>query len=211
MAIEAGSLIAVTVGGTMFENSWMNVWTFRVEGEVGSPSAANIAEAIWNGFKTPYRALVANIHTSAFQYVKIREMDSLTGEYGEFPIPSGEAAGTGGTSATTYLSTFTAAGIRFTVGSRVTRPGQKRIPGQRAEDQNSFVWTAADLAKLNTFGTAALANAILGAPAAGTEVSLVVVSVDRTTGLPVANQDVTGFIVNQSPTSQVSRKAGVGA
>lgn len=211
MAIGAGSLIEVNIGGRIFSQQWMNSWTFVVVGEVGSPSAANIGEAIWNDLKTNYRALVATSHASAFEYVKVREMDSLTGEYGEFAIPSGERAGTGGTTATTLEPPFVAAGIRFTVATRVTRPGQKRIPGQRAEDENSGLWTTAYLTKLQTFAQNALDCEVLGTPAVGTEVDLVVVKTDPATGLPLAHQEVIGFVANTAITSQVSRKIGTGA
>ena len=210
MAIGAGSLIQVTIGGTMLANAWMNVWTFEVVGETGNPTAAEWGEAIWNDCKTNYRALVANVHTAAFQYVKVREMDSLTGEYGEFSIPSAEQVGTGGTSATTYLPTFTAAGIRLTVATRVTRPGQKRVPGQRAEDISTHNWQAAYLTKLGTFAANMVGMGVLGIPAVTSEVKLSIVSLDRVSGLPVAHQPVTGYLVNPLVTSQVSRKAGVG-
>ena len=210
MAIGAGSLIEVVIGGVIQFETWMNNWTFVVEGEVGSPTAANIGEAIWNDFKTPYRALISSAHTTAFQFVRVREMDSLTGEYGEFAIPTGEQAGTGPTSSTTYLPLFNAAGIRLTVGTRVTRPGQKRIGGQRGEDISSIQWTSAYMTKLTTFGDAFMAIDTLGAPAVGTEVHLVVVRIDPNTHLPTAHQLVTGYLVNPYVTSQVSRKQGVG-
>lgn len=210
MAIGAGSLIEVQIGGTMFNQRWMNNWTFRVVGEIGSPSAANIGEAIWNGIKVNYRALVANVYGSAFEFVKVREMDSATGEYGEFAILTAERGGTGGTSAVSYEATFVAAGIRLTVGSRVTRPGQKRIPGARAEDSNSSMWMPAYITKLNTFANDVVSLGVLGTPAVGTEVRLVVVKTDPVSGLPLAHQDVIGFLVNPAQTSQVSRKLGVG-
>lgn len=210
MAIGAGSLIEVVVGGNMLNTTWMNNWTFEVVGETGSPSAENIAEAIWNDIKTPYRALVSAVYTSAFQFVRIREMDSATGEYGEFSVPSAEQAGSGPTSTSTYLPLFNALGIRFTVGTRLTRPGQKRIPGARGEDINTLVFNAAYLAKADTFAQAMLDCQVLGSPAVATEVRLSVVRLNPATGLPAAHQPVTGFLVNPNVTSQVSRKPGVG-
>lgn len=210
MAIGAGSLIEITVGGQIQAEHWQNNWTHQVDGELGSPTAANIGEAWWNSVKTAYRALVSSAHTTAFQFVRVREMDSLTGEYGEFAVPTAEQPGTGPTSSTTYLPAFNAAGIRLTVGTRVTRPGQKRIGGQRGEDISSNAWVPAYMTKLVAFGDAFMTMSTLGAPAVGTDLQLVVVRIDPNTHLPVAHQDVTGFLVNPYVTSQVSRKRGVG-
>lgn len=211
MAIGAGSLIEVSIGGTMFNQLWMNNWTYEVAGELGGPTAANWGQAIWDAIKTPYRALVANIYGAAFQFVKVREMDSLTGEYGEYAIPAAEQGGTGGTSTVSYEATFVAAGVKLVVATRVTRPGQKRIPGARAEDSNSSMWQPAYVTKLNTFMNAVLTMGTLGSPALGSEAHLAVVRVDRETGLPTAHQPVVGYLVNPAQTSQVSRKLGVGA
>jgi len=210
MAIAAGSLVEFQIGGVMQSQNWMNVWTFVVVGELGDATPAEWGEALWNHIKTNYRALVSAGHPTAFQFVRVREMDSLTGEYGEFAIPVIEQPGTAPTSTTTYLPIFNSAGIKFTVSTRLTRPGQKRIPGQRGEDISSIQWVPAYLTKLETFGQMMDDSLTLGAPALGSELQLAVVSVDRTTGLPTAHQEVTGHLVNPYVTSQVSRKFGVG-
>jgi len=210
MAIDSGSLISVTIGGVVQAQQWMNVWTFKVGGTLSTPTAGQIGEALWNDFTTDYRALISSAHSAAFQFVRVRELDSLTGDYGEYAVPVGEQAGTLAVSTTTYLPSFNAAGIRLTVGTRVTRPGQKRIPGQRGEDISSLQWVSAYLTRLATFATTATSVALLGAPVAGTELQPVVVSIDRTTGLPTASQNVIGYVVNPYVTSQVSRKIGRG-
>lgn len=210
MAIGAGSLIEIISGGVIQGQNWMNVFTYVVDGEIGSPTAANYGEAWWNHVKTTYRALITSAHTTAFQYVKVREMDELTGEYGEYAVPTGEQAGTGPTSSTTYLPLFNAAAIRLTVGTRVTRPGQKRIPGQRGEDISSIQWVSSYITKLDAFGAVIAASASLGAPAAGTQIDPVVVKRDPSTGLPITYQAVTGWLTNPYVSSQVSRKFGKG-
>lgn len=210
MAIGAGSLIEVTIGGSIHGQTWMNVHTYRVVGEIGDVSPAAWGEAIWNDLKGSLRPLVSSAHLSAFQWARVREMDSLTGEYGEFPIPPAEWPGTGTASAGGVAPPFVAAGIRLTVSTRVTRPGQKRIPGASEGDMNSAAWESAYLTKLNTHGFALSTPSTLGAPALGSEVQPVVVSRDPASGLPTAHQNVTGYLSNPYITSQNTRKVGRG-
>lgn len=210
MAIGAGSLIEVAVGGMIFSQTWMNVHTFRVVGELGDVSAGAWAEAIWNDLKTTLRPLISAAHTSAFQFSRCRELDVLTGEYGEYGIPPGERAGTGPSGGGGTTPPFVAAGIRLTVGTRLTRPGQKRIPGADETEMNSASWESAYMTKLNSHGFALSQASTLGAPALGSEIQPVVVSKDPLTGLPVAHQDVIGYVTNPYVTSQNTRKIGRG-
>ena len=211
MAITAGSLVEFAVGGHLSGQLWMNAWTFRVVGELLTPTASEWGQAYWNHVKVNYRALVASVHSAAFEFVKVRELDDAAGEYGEFAIPTSERAGTGTTGAGGILPIFAAASTRLTVATRVTRPGQKRISGQDEVDANGNSWEVAYQTKLNTFYTGVTGHITLGAPAAGSELQMVVVRKDPNTGLPVAHQDVTGFLVNPYISSQVTRKVGRGA
>lgn len=210
MAIGANSLVEFAVGGHLAGQLWMNTWTFKVEGETGNPSPSEWGNAFWNHVKVNYRALVASAHGAAFEFVKVREMDSAAGEYGEYAIPSGERAGTGTTGSGGTLPVFNAAATRLTVATRATRPGQKRISGQDEADANSNSWETAYQTKLNTFYTGITGLITLGAPAALSEIRMVVVRKDSATGLPVAHQNVTGFLVNPYISSQVTRKIGRG-
>lgn len=211
MAIGAGSLVEITVVGDLGSDQWMNVFTYVVVGELGSPTAANIGEAFWNAVKDTYRPIVSSGWGSAFREVRVREMDDPMGEFGVWAIPSGERAGTGTAGAGGRLPSFNAAGIRLTVGSRVTRPGQKRIPGADEADANSQAWEGSYMTVLEAFADVIDSNQVLGSPAVGTEISPVVVRRDPATGLPVAHQPVIGHVVNPYITSQVSRKIGRGS
>lgn len=211
MAIGAGSLLEIKLAGAVFGQQWMNVWTYRVVGELGSPSPANWGNAWWNALKAAYRPLIASVHGAAFLTVSVREMDDPDGEYGVFPVPVGENAGTATTGAGGVVPPFVAAGIRYTVSTRLTRPGQKRIPGQDEAVMNGNTWETAYATVLNTFGAASSIALVLGSPALGSEIKPVVVKKDPVTGLPVAHQDITGYLVNSYVTSQVSRKMGRGA
>jgi hypothetical protein len=211
MAIGAGSLIEVSVGGTIFSQQWMNVHTFRVVGEIGNPTAGEWGEAIWNDLKATLRPLVSAAHGGAFVFARVREMDDATGEFGEYAIPPGERAGTGPIGAGNVAPPMLAAGIRLAVSTRVTRPGQKRIPGADETEMNGATWEAIYMTKLNAHGAVLASHSTLGAPALGSEVAPVVVRKNPTTGLPTAHQDVTGFVVNPNITTQNSRKIGRGS
>lgn len=211
MAIGAGSLVSLTVGGLMDDQEVMNVYTYRVVGELGSPDPVHIAEAFWNEVKVVARPLVSVRWTQAFQFVRIRELDSLTGEYGEYSIPSGERPGSLGSGSDELLPTFVAAGFKLSVGSRVTRPGSKRFSGATEGALGDGFWTVSYRAQLDLMGAFLADSLNLIAPALGTELEPVVVRMNRVTGLPTANQPVVGYVLNVRPTSQVSRKVGHGS
>lgn len=210
MAIGAGSLIEVAIGGAIFSQQWMNVYTYLVVGELGSPTASDWGEALWNDLKATLRPLVSAAHDGAFVYARVREMDDPAGEYGEYAVPVGERGGTLSWSGGDVLPPMLAAAIRLTVGTRVTRPGQKRIPGADEAQMANAIWVPGYLAALNAHGFALTQPSTLGAPALGSEVQPVIVSRDRVTGLPQAHQAVTGYVVSSYVTTQNTRKVGRG-
>lgn len=211
MAIGAGSLLEFKLQGALFGQVTLNMFTYRVVGELGDVTPPQWGNAWWNAIKTTLRPLVASVHGAAFITVSVREMDDPAGEYGVFSIPVGETAGTGATGAGGVLPPFNAAGIRFLVATRITRPGQKRISGQDESYMNGSGWETSYATALNNFAAIAAAPMTFGAPALGSQVQPIVVKKDPATGLPVAHQDVTGYLVNGTVTSQVSRKIGRGA
>jgi hypothetical protein len=174
-------------------------------------NCTQVAEALWNDVKVKWRAAVWDYTSYRFKSVFCEEIQGSLG-FGEYPIPAGEQPGTRGPAAgTDDFPPFVAAGVRLTVASRVTRPGQKRFWGANETDQMSGVWGATYLGLLNTLMANWVAARDLGAPAALVGVIPQVVSYDRITGLPTARQDVTGYLINTSVTTQNSRKYGHGA
>jgi len=89
MAIGAGSLLEISLVGDVYSQTWMNVWTYRVVGELGDVNPAQWGNAWWNHVKATYRPLIASVHGAAFLEVRVREMDDPAGEYGVFPVPVG--------------------------------------------------------------------------------------------------------------------------
>ena len=211
MAIGAGSLLEVTLVQAFLGNAQvLNVFQYAVGGSFGTVSAANWGEAWWNHVKTPMRA-ICSANASPFRAVRVREMEDPVGAYGEFGIPTGEWAGTRTPPAGDWLPMFVGAGVRLSVATRVTRPGQKRFSYLTEADCDGTLLLTAYSTLLNTLMTTLAANMVLGAPALAAELQPVVVRKDPTTGLPTASQPVTGYIISNNVTSQVSRKAGRGA
>lgn len=210
MGIVADSNVEITMKMFYGNVEQYNVWQYRVATFTGVPSAANIAEGWWNHVKSTYRALVTTGYGSVFQSVLIREMDSPTGDYAEYAVPTAERAGTRtDTAANTYATTFTAVGVRLSVGTRVTRPGQKRFGFITESDLNSNQIETAYLNLITSHMNVMAADMLLGSPAAGVVLRPYVIRKDPT-GAVVTGQRVTGFIVNPFATSQVSRKLGRG-
>lgn len=210
MAITTGTRISITMLMNLHQQDIMNVWSYNVLELVGTPTAVNYGEAWWNHVKTVYRSLAIAGFGNVFKAVRVTELGNSAGEYGEFPIPTGEQAGTrANPTDAQFTPLFTAAGIRLTVGTRLTRPGQKRIPFLLQEDAVSQDITPGFISLLNTFMGTMKTNMTLGAPAAGVVLVPSVVGLNPD-GSVRASQVVTGYVIDTVTTTQVSRRVGRG-
>lgn len=191
-------------------SSLFNVFQYWCLAGTVTATGADLGEAWWNHVKAVYRGLVVGSWGPFFDSVVSRDLTDPLGLFGEFAIPSAERAGTRATpTASQWLPTFNAVGVRLAVGERTTRPGQKRLAILAEEDVVGQDVQAGILALVNSWGLVMTANMLLGAPAALTSLDPIVVRKDAT-GAVVANQPITGFVVNPRVTSQVSRKYGRG-
>lgn len=170
-----------------------------------------LGEAYWNHVKAAWRALVPAGASNTFQSVLIEEVGGIL-SFGEFAIPTLEKSGTRSNQAGDESPSFVNVGIRYTVATRLTRPGQMRIP---------FLYEADTLQNSVQSGFLTLCNALAD-----------VYDTDMTLGVPVATavlrmqvtrqpdpknpatwtyQPVVGHVTNGLVTSQISRKAGRGS
>lgn len=210
MAITTGSKISVTLNMTTAGYVAQNVWSYNVLELVGTPSASHYGEAWWNHVKVAYRSIAALGWGASFKSVRVLELGSSVGEYGEFSIPAGEQTGTRANPVDADVTpVFLAAGVRLTVPTRVTRPGQKRLPFLTQADQASQDISVAFKALVATMMDTMTANMTLGAPAAGVVLVPSVVGLNSD-GTIRASQVVSGYVVADKVTSQLSRKAGSG-
>lgn len=210
MAITTLSKIRVSCVYNLANMVGMNTFDYNVLEIIGTPTADHYAQAWWNHVKTNFRALVGSSFGAVLMSVKVRELGNSVGEYGEYAIPTAEQTGTR-TPPTdqTPAPVFNAAGVRLTVGTRLTRPGQKRFPFLYRDDLNSQVLATAYSTPLATLMGTLTSNMTLGAPAAGVVLVPHVVSLNPDGSIRAA-QLVTGYLINQNATSQVSRKLGRG-
>lgn len=212
MALSTGSIIRATVNMTLLQQRVANVFDFRITAFAPQTTAAQIAEGLWQDVKTTYRALAGDVLPSTFDSVQVEELFDPAGAFGEYPIPAGERTGTRTfAQATQYAPSFNAVGVKFTVGSRLTRPGQKRVPFLTELDTVSNAVDPAFLALVNAWALNVSSGIVLPIPALGTSLQMVIVGVTPTGALDSQRvQDVTGFVINPNVSSQVSRKAGRG-
>lgn len=211
MAIGAGSLIEIALSQRQSSQELLNVFQYEVTSGVVGVGAQHIAEAWWAHVSSVYRAIVPELVPDAFNQVSVRELDDPSGEYAVYGIPTAQRSGTRTSTGTSnFLPPFNSCGIRLTVGTRVTRPGQKRLAFLTEVDSNGLVIDDGYLALARLWAERITAAATLGAPAALMVLQPVIVRKNPETGLPIAHQNVTGFVINSAPTSQVSRKIGHG-
>lgn len=212
MPIVEGSLLEFAVRMQGPAGQVMNVYQFAIEGQAADPDVTDIAEAFWNHISAEYRALVWVGFGNVFRDVLVRELEDPQGAYGVYSIPIAQQVGNRSNLSAPIepMPPFSSCGVRLTVGSRVTRPGQKRLGWLvEADNQNGilqepYVSLASDLMNKLT------GPILLGAPAALTSLTLMVVSKD-TRGAPVASQRVTGYNINTFITTQNTRKYGRGS
>jgi len=210
MAITEGTLLEITLGMRFQESVLMNVYAYEVTGTFTGIAAVNVAEAWWNSVKNVYRNCIRASEAIGFRTVMLRELNNPAGEFAEWNIPTGEQQGTrSGVSSSEFLPQFNAGGFRLTVGTRLTRPGQKRIPGLVEEDSVAGVLSSAYTAVLEALAAVVDGPLTLGVPALGMDLQPIICSKDAT-GAVVAHQNVVGHVLNPYVTSQVSRKVGRG-
>lgn len=210
MTITTASLLEISLIMQHGSSAAYNVWQYGVDAMLGTPSAPEIGAAWWAAVGTAYRDVALTGYPAQFLTVRVRDMSDALGDYGEFPVPTDEQHGTRTLAdGYQYATSFIAAGVRLAVATRVTRPGQKRIPFVYEGDLDGNALESGITAKLETLFDIMAADLTLGSPALGTILQPIVVSKD-TTGAVVASQPVVGYVINTFATSQVSRKFGRG-
>jgi hypothetical protein len=206
------SLIKTTLRWTFLSQQCQTVQYYEPDGAAFlTADMVGVLEAYWNDIKTAWRALI--IESALFTF------DSLLGEevgggasFAEYAVPTEESMGTRAQGTLgSFLPSFMACPVRLTVGTRLTRPGQKRLPGlsDGDVDQNTVLSAYRTLAedvavKYGEFIT-------LGAPVALGVLHPRVVSLSGSPPQVVSSQRVTGYLVGVNPTTQNSRKLGRGS
>lgn len=178
---------------------------------LGGINAAQIGEAWWNDVKAAWRGLAPTDATIvSFNSVLVEELNGSAG-YGEYAIPLAEQTGLrGAIPLGNFLPSYTAVGVRLSVDTRVTRPGQKRFPFLTEGDVTGNQALAAFLLLVEAVALEYSSVLTLGAPAAATDLTPIVVKYDPVTLAELARQPITGHVINPMLTSQVSRRFGHG-
>lgn len=210
MAFSAGALVELTMVARVGSNRLMNVFGYEVVGSFPGVTGVQLGEAWWNDVKTVYRSLVYATAGWVYESVLVRELNNPVGELAEFTVPLAEQQGTRTAPANAdFLPIFNSVGVRLAVGTRTTRPGQKRVWGLTESDNDSNILGSVFKGIVTTWATHMVSNIILGSPATAMEIDPQVFRKDAA-GAVIAQQPVTGFVVSDIITSQVSRRLGRG-
>lgn len=211
MALAQFDLIEIVMNMRAQGQETLNIWQYSIQSIPVTVTAVQLAEGWWNHVKATYRALQLATQPDTFISVRVRELNDPTGDYAEFDVPTAEKLGLrANPSQNELLPSFNAAGVRLVVGSRVTRPGQKRIPFLVESDNVAGTIQASFKTLLTSHMNVMSVPMVLGAPAALTDLYPIVTKKDQF-GTVSAYQFVTGYIINNNITSQNSRKVGRGS
>ena len=211
MAITS-SLLKVTLRSTWLGQQMQTARHFEIVGAAFlTASAAAVGEAWWNDVKTEWRGCAPAAQGNIFQSVLVEELGGGQ-EFGEYPIPVGEQQGTRSSAGLGEpLPSFLAVGMRFTVGTRQTRPGQMRVPWLWEADVNQNQVQAGMLGLCNALGAKLSSTLLLGAPVATGTMHQAILRMSKTVPPTIeAQQMVNGYITNGFVTTQISRKVGRG-
>jgi len=211
VAIPVGAYVKIILRYTFLGQLCENVMRYQTDGAAWlTADAAGGAEAWWNNTKDRWLAIApADINIASYDSVLFSE-DDPDGAYGEFAIPADEREGTRSTAGLGGVQTsFEAGGVRLTVATRATRPGQKRVPFIYDQDTAGNAFNTPYLDLLEDLASVWDTNLTLGAPVLTGGLKPVIggTIVD---GFPTVYQPVIGHVVNPNVTSQVSRKQGRG-
>jgi len=210
MAIAVGDIAQFSVTGDIMNQTWTNVYTYKVVVWPGSVTGEQAGEAFWDHIKTVYRALLPVGWASAFTSVTVRDLSNTAGDYAVYGIPTAERAGTRANPSGNILPPFLAVGVRLNVASRVTRPGQKRFAGMYEVDSDGDTVNATFASLVEDIMDVMVGPIVLGAPAATVSLDSIVVKRSPVDGSVLADQYVTSYTVNNQITSQNTRKIGRG-
>jgi hypothetical protein len=207
MAFSA-ALIEIAVRYSLFGKPAENVCAHRWDGlAIATATPEMVGEAFWNDVKAVMRGAVPNATDQVFfTEVFVKELGG--GEvYGSYAIPTDERNGLRAAgSAASIMPAFVAGSVKLTVASSVTKPGGKRLSPLLDGDVGANQVLDTDILEaLDDWGNMWANPHALGAPVA-TGVLYPVIARKDTDGTVLTYQDVTGYVVRNKVSSQLTRK-----
>lgn len=209
MALVADGVYQITVHGSVLGEQVANVWYAQLS---GSPAPGDnetmLGEAWWNHVKAEYRNVATTAYPTAFLSVAVEQCGTGVRGFGVYSIPPGERPGLRTVPAAEQPQTmpsFSAAGMRLNVGTRLTRPGQKRFWGLAEQDNNAGTLQSSAVTALVALGNRMMGTLTLGAPLALMTLFHVI---RKSAPLDHVNvvQPITTFSLPTTVRSQVSRR-----
>lgn len=186
--------------------------TYRGEGATYyAANPTQLGEAWWNDVKAAWRGLANSSFGNIFESVYVEEVGGSL-SYGEYSIPAGERVGTRAPGTLgDALPSYVACGVRLSVATRVTRPGQMRLPFVCDDDTTANALKAGYLTLAGAVAAKYSSVLTMGAPVALATLAPLVVTYTATVPPAVEHdQEIVGYVLNGNVTSQVSRRAGHG-
>lgn len=209
MALNANDLIEISLNMNVMAQTMNLVWQYEIDTIPPSVNAVQLAEGWWNHVKAATRGLAFSSFGNVFRTVRLRQLNNALGDYAEYDVPIAEQAGSRSATTSDQMPPYVAVGVRLVVGTRVTRPGQKRIPFVLEGDNVAGVLGSALQTVVQTYMNTMQVPMTLGAPAATVGLIPIVTRKDGS-GTVTAWQPITGYLINANLTTQNSRKFGRG-
>ena len=198
MPTVTNELYKITLQGTYFDQTWVNVfWYYNFAG-VGNETLAQVA----SGFDDNIIDAMAAAQNEDVLYKTIR-VSHVNGTLADVNITPSQV---NGDIVNTPMAPFLAASIRLNRTTKETRNGWKRIVGLTEENTGATSFSGAFTTLLTALGTAILDPISAGT---GTD-NLVPVIVRETSPGNWIYNDIQSIQVINKPTTQNTRKIGTG-
>jgi hypothetical protein len=204
MVGAVNDVLQLTVVQLAGENPTLNVFHYRIldPGAVGT-TYAEVAEAFWDYISTQFRALIGTGFDNWFDRVDVLNVTDEIG-FGTYTISGAERAGTRATTGD-WMGRWIAFPLRLNVGTRLTRPGQKRFGSVFEGDQSGGTIGATALGIIQTLGDRLDDNIGFGLLLDG-EMQPVVYGLSTGEGVPVRVNPIVSTTAVAEMTSQRTRK-----
>lgn len=212
MVLVPGGLLAIELRYTYLQQRCLTRQLYQMQGAAFvTADPIQVAEAYWDNIKTLWRSMFSTASiVNTLDSVFVREIGNAE-QYAEYAVPSGETVGTRAAGNDgEWLPSFVVAAVKLTVGSSVTRPGQKRLVPLRRGDVTDNLLATAQKTLVDNVAAIFSTDRNLGAPVA-TGILSPVIGGTVIDGDPTVFQFVTGKVTSSFVSSQISRKIGHGS
>lgn len=205
MAIAIGDVVRFTVFQAPGVNEVLNVFHYQTTEAISDPTDYEaMGRNFWDHVKAAWRAFVATDYNPWFDRIVIENLTNGL-DFGVYTITGAERAGTRSASGD-FLGQWICAAVRMNVGSRLTRPGQKRFSPLYEGDQANGLLTSGMVTILTALGAVLDDHIDIGSAGDGDARPIIYGEVNPNRIAVVENPIVSATVIQMTTTQRTRRR-----